>query len=205
MEKKLRFRILNKNPLYDYREACKLTEGIDLWEDLSIDHVFKPKDEVEFWIKQIVANHSTIRSVHFRLVDKRPKSVIMQLIRATKGHPQPEVESSRPDWNGGKERSSDPYEDKLFMQDHTAESFIEMAKQRLCNKTEERTRKVMFDMVDALKHSKEPFLRAVGFCCHRACWWYKGCPEIKSCGHHLLKISDDIISEYKNFEAEHEE
>ena len=45
----MRFRILNKNPLYDYREACKITEGIDLWDDL--EHVFKPKDEVEFWIK----------------------------------------------------------------------------------------------------------------------------------------------------------
>ena len=61
--------------------------------------------------------------MHFRLVDTRPKSVIMQIIRATKGHPQPECESSRPDWTG-KERSFDPCEYKLFMQDHTAESFI---------------------------------------------------------------------------------
>ena len=51
----MRFRILNKNPLYDYREACKTTQGIDLWEDLDINKIFKPKDEVEFWIKQIVA------------------------------------------------------------------------------------------------------------------------------------------------------
>lgn len=105
----------------------------------------------------------------------------MQIIRATKGHPQPEVQSSRPDWNGGKERSSDPYEDKLFMQDHTAESFIEMAKQRLCNRTEERTRVFMTEMVAALKRSKEPFLVAVGYCCRSSCQWYGACPEIKSC------------------------
>jgi hypothetical protein len=199
------FRILNKNPMYDYREACKITQGIDMGNPYikDIENEFKPKNEVEFWIKQIVANHSTLRSIHFRLVDKRPKSVVMQIIRATKGHPQPECESSRPDWNGGKERSSDPYEDKLFMQDHTAESFIEMAKQRLCARTEERTRKAMQEMVDVLKHSKEPFLRAVGFCCHPACWWYKGCPEIKSCGYHPHKVSDDVIAEYKN-EAENE-
>lgn len=189
----MRFRILNKNPLYDYREACKITQGIDLWQDLDIDKIFVPENEVVFWIKQIVANHSTIRSIHFRLVDERPKSSVMQLIRATKGHPQPEVQSSRPDWNGGKERSSDPYEDKLFMQDHTAESFVEMAKQRLCERTEQRTRKIMHEMVVALRESEEPFLRAVGLCCHPYCWWYKGkCPEIKGC-EGVAKLSDRVI------------
>lgn len=178
----MRFRIINKNPIFDYREACKITQGIDLWEDLDLNKIFNPKDQVEFWIKQIIANHSTLRSIHFRLVDTRPKSVVMQLIRATKGHPQPYVCSSRPDWNGGKERSSDPYEDKLFMQDHTAESFIEMARQRLCTRTEERTRKAMQEMVDALKHSNEPFLKAVGYCCMPYCGWYGACPEIRGCG-----------------------
>lgn len=190
----MRFRILNKDPLFDYREACKITQGIDMGNPYikDIENEFKPKNEVEFWIKQIVANHSTLRSVHFRLVDIRPKSAIMQLIRATKGHPQPEVQSSRPDWNDGKERSLDPYEDKLFMQDHTAESFIEMAKQRLCARTEERTRKAMQEMVFALRDSKEPFLRAVGLCCHPYCWWYGKCPEIKGC-EGISKLSDRVI------------
>ena len=192
-----RFRILNKNPLYDYREACKVTQGIDLWQDLDLNKIFTPKDEVEFWIKQIVANHSTIRSIHFRLVDERPKSSVMQLIRATKGHPQPFVQSSRPDWNGGKERSSNPYEDKLFAQDHTAESFVELCKQRLCNRTEERTRKIVEKMVEALKGSDEPFLKAVGYCCHPYCWWYKGCSEIKGCGMYNNKTSDSIIKDYR--------
>ena len=197
----MRFRILNKNPLYDYREACKITQGCDLWQDLDVDHIFTPKDETAYWIKQIVANHSTIRTIHFVMVDSRPKSVVMQLIRATKGHPQPFVESSRPDWNNGKERSSDPYEDKLFMQVHTAESFIEMAKQRLCLRTEKRTRLTMQEMVISLIHSREPFLRAVGFCCHPACWWLKGCPEINGCGKFTEKVADGIIEDYKSFEG----
>lgn len=173
----MRFRILNKNPLYDYREACKITEGRDLFNE---DSTFKPKNETEWWIKQIVANHSTIRSVHFRLVDTRPKSVIMQIIRATKGHPQPEVQSSRPDWTG-KERSSDPYEEKLFMQDHTAESFVQMARQRLCMRTEEKTRAFMIEMVATLRKSKEPFLKAVGYCCTAPCKYLGACPEINGC------------------------
>lgn len=190
----MRFRILNKDPLYDYREANKITEGIDL-EGMYRE---KPKNEVEFWIKQIVANHSTLRSIHFRLVDTRPKSVVMQIIRASKGHPQPEVQSSRPDWTG-KERSSDPYEDKLFMQDHTAESFIEMAKQRMCRRTEERTREFMAEMVKVLRKSKDPFLQAVGYCCHANCWWLGGrCPEIKSCQvRDANKLSDSIIANYR--------
>lgn len=196
----MRFRILNKSPFYDYREACKITQGIDMAEPglpSECARFWEPKNKVEYWIKQIVANHSTLRCIHFRLVDTRPKSVIMQIIRATKGHPQPEVESSRPDWTG-KERSNDPYEDKLFMQDHTAESFIAMAKQRLCEKTEKRTRDFMWEMVDTLRKDKNPFLKAVGYCCHPSCWWTNGkCVEIMSCHKGVRKLSDAIINQYR--------
>lgn len=169
-------RVLNAMPLYDYKQACLLTEGRE--PDVS----WQPKDEKKYWIKQILANHSCLRSIKFRFAAEAPKSVIMQIIRATKGHPQPYVQSSRPDWNGGKERSSNPYEEKLFMQDHTAESFVEMTKQRLCARTEGKTRIFMMELVKALKESDIPFLQAVGECCHPICWWYKACPEIKSCG-----------------------
>lgn len=169
-------RVLNATPIYDNRQACLLTEGRFAEKD------WKPKNEKEYWIKQIVANHSTLRSVKFRFISEAPKSVIMQVIRATKGHPQPEVQSSRPDWNNGKERSSDPYEEKLFMMDHTAESFIEMAKQRLCVRTEDKTRAFMKELVEEMKRSDDPFIQAVGECSKPACWWVGGCPEIKGCG-----------------------
>jgi len=190
----MRIRILNEDPLYDYKEYNKVTQGIDI---ATLPIVDLPKDPVEFWIKQFVCNHSNVRCIHFRIIDERPRSVIMQLIRATKGHPQPFVASSRPDWNNGKERSSDPYEEKLFGQDHTPESFIDMAKQRLCNRTEERTRKTMIEIVANLKKSSDPILKAVGYCCHPYCWWYKGCPEIKGCGMYNNKVTDSIIKDYK--------
>ena len=191
----MRFRILNKDPWFDYKEANMTTQGLDI---LTETVCARPKKETEFWIKQIIANHSTLRCIKFRLVDTRPKSVIMQIIRATKGHPQPEVQSSRPDWTG-KERSNDPYEEKLFMQDHTAESFIEMAKQRLCQRTEEKTRKFMRLMVQTLKDSKDPFLKAVGYCCHPYCWWYQGCPEIKGCGN-KTSLSSKVLEVYRLME-----
>jgi hypothetical protein len=178
--------------MYDYREANKITQG----KDLNGSALPLPENETEWWIKQIIANHSTLRCVHFRLIDTQPKSVIMQIIRATKGHPQPEVQSSRPDWNNGKERSSDPYEEKLFMQDHTTESFIEMAKQRLCSRTENRTRKFMEEMVECLKASDEPFLQAVGYCCHPQCWWLGGCTEIRSCGKEM-QLAQKVLYTYR--------
>jgi hypothetical protein len=179
-------RVLNAMPLYDYRQACAITEG------RFVDVGWQPKNEKEYWIKQIVANHSCLRAVEFRYTAEAPKSVVMQIIRATKGHPQPFVQSSRPDWNNGKERSSDPYEEKLFIQDHTAESFIEMAKQRLCKRTEQRTRDFMKALVEEMKHCGNPFLEAVAECCHPACWWLGGCPEFKGC-ENVTKIASKII------------
>ena len=38
----MRFRVLNKDPLYDYREECKLTQGIDMFE--SDEPPLKTKD-----------------------------------------------------------------------------------------------------------------------------------------------------------------
>ena len=156
---KYRFRILNGRPYYDYKESCKITQGIDLGETVN-GGLFKPEKEVEFWIKQIVANHST--------------------------------------WNNGKERSSNPYEERLYIHDRTAESFIEMCKQRLCERTEKRTRDFVWELVDALRSSNEPFLKAVGYCCHPACWWFNGkCPEVKSCHEGVRKLSDSIIQQYR--------
>ena len=188
------FRVVNEKAMYDYIEACRITQGLDPRKEVL--KIPAPKDEVEFWIKQIAANHSTLRSIKFRMVADAPKSVVMQVIRATKGHPQPEVQSSRPDWNDGKERSSDPYEQKLFMQDHTAESFVEMAKQRLCWRTESKTRDFMREAVDTLKKSCDPFLVAVGYCCKPYCEWYGFCPELKGCNY-KPKLSEKLISEYR--------
>ena len=110
------------------------------------------------------------------------------------------MQSSRPDWCG-KERSNDPYEEKMFIMDFTAESFVEMCKQRLCERTEKRTCDFAWDLVEELRQSDEPFLKAVGYCCHPNCWWHGGkCPEIKSCHEGARKLSDDIIKQYKEDE-----
>ena len=93
----MKFRILNENPLIDYREACKITQGIELNSALyRKEKDWKPENEVEFWIRQITANHSTIRSIRFRLETSAPRSVIMQIIRDQRTPPTLRtVESAR--------------------------------------------------------------------------------------------------------------
>lgn len=192
------FRILNREPLLDYKQACKITKG----EKLHLAFMKKPKDEVEYWVSAILANHSTLRAVRFRMTAKAPKSVIMQLIRATKGHPQPYVQSSRPDWTG-KERSADPYEEKLFIHDHTAESFVQMASQRLCMKTEKMTREFAEKARLTLIARKEPFLRAVGLCCLPPCAVSSLCPELTSCGR-FPRVKDAVYEAYRTAYIESE-
>lgn len=186
------FRLLNGNPLEDYREAAMTTKGL-MPGEYPPKKFASDRDETEWWVRQIVANHSVLRTVRFRMTGKAPKSVVMQLIRATKGHPQPEVQSSRPDWTG-KERSGDPYEEILFIQDHTAESFVGMARQRLCQRTEARTRQFMFKAVEALRQSSDPFLAAVGLCSQPSCVWHGACPEPKPCTYVAKRLSDCILS-----------
>jgi len=181
-------RLINSNPLFDYKEACMITQN------KVISTISVPENEIDYWIKQIIANHSTIRSVKFRVIDSIPRSCIMQIIRATKGHPQPFVASSRPDWNDGKERSNNPYEEKLFAMDFTPEAFIEMCKQRLCIRTEARTREVVKGWVEQFKNSTNPVISAIGYCCKPVCEWYNGCPELKGCGKYP-QIAEKIIHE----------
>lgn len=183
-------RIMNADPVFDYRQSCGITLGMRRPKPLNI------KNEEDFWLKHILANHSTMRSIRFRIIDEAKKTVIAQLVRATKGHPQPYAEASRPDWTG-KERSSDPYEEKLFGHDHTAESFIEMAKQRLCSKAEKNTRLEMIEIVDAMKSHPEPYFRALAKLCMPYCEWYGGrCPELYGCG--KCKSFYDSIKEKEN-------
>lgn len=170
-------RILNSNPTYDYRRFCKTTLGEEYNE---IE--WKPKNEKKFWYRQIWANHSTLRCIRFMVEDTVPRNVAMQLVRHTAGNPQPEVESSRPDWTG-KPRSNDPYEMKKIAILYTAESFVSMAEKRLCNRTESNTRETVQQWINNMRDSEIPFLQALAARCMPRCKLYGGfCPEIKRCG-----------------------
>lgn len=173
---KATIRLLNKNPMFDYREFCKVTQGVVLDEEKK----FEPKDEVDFWIKHFLVMHSTLRCLHFRVLMQIPRTVAMQLVRHTDGHPQPEVESSRPDWTG-KPRSTNPEELKLMAIDFTPESWIKMCQKRLCFKTEYNTRITVYNLVLAMKSSTVPFFQALSKVSKPKCDYYGACNERESC------------------------
>lgn len=180
----MHIRILNSDPMFDYKHACLTTKGKD------VKNITRPDNEVEYWVKNILTGHSTLRFIEFVVTDRIPKSCVMQIIRATKGHPQPEVQSSRPDWTGT-ERSNNPYEKKLFCMKFTPESFIEMCKQRLCLCTESKTRTVVKSWVEEMCKNDNPLIRAIGICCKPKCEYFGGrCNELSGCGKYPLLCKD---------------
>lgn len=180
-------RLLNKNPMFDYRQFCKVTQGVVLDEEKK----FEPKDEVDFWKKHFLAMHSTLRCLHFRVLMQIPRTVAMQLVRHTDGHPQPEVESSRPDWTG-KPRSADPEQLKWVAIDYTPESWIKMCQKRLCRKTEPKTFETVRELVVAMANSPVPFFQALARVSWRKCKYYGACNELESCGcyENIPKLKD---------------
>lgn len=220
--------IQNENLFFDYRSGCKITEGkllhlksaciddtscqyrnnnIEDFENFKNKCInfscpnnkwWTPKNKLKFWKKQLCALHSPIRGIHFRIIDFIPKSVAMQLVRHTMGHPQPYIQSSRPDWTGVP-RSKDPYENRWCAFDFTPESFLFMCRKRLCNRTEIMTRKIVNSWVEKLKEIDEEdsnngmgslmsahLFKALGEMSVPQCevLGANKCPELKSCGKH---------------------
>lgn len=180
-------RMLNETPMFDYRQFCKITQG----ELLDYEEKFNPKDEVDFWKKHFLAMHSTLRCLHFRVIMQIPRTVAMQLVRHTDGHPQPEVESSRPDWTG-KPRSIEPEQLKWVAIDYTPESWIKMCQKRLCRKTEQNTYDVVHELVVVMANSNSPFFQALARVSWRKCKYYGACNERESCGYYgdIQKLSN---------------
>lgn len=220
-------RILNSNTFRDYREACKITEGIHTDvrcrctlppdslcvrdDEQSPNQVctnyscikntsWIPTDWDKYWRKQLTALHSPIRSINIRIKDFVPRSVIMQYVRHTAGHPQPFVQSSRPDWTG-KPRSNDPYEPKWMIMDFTPESLLFMFRKRLCTKAEIFSREIMKEWKKRLSEvSRESLpdasasdlalLHALSECAVPQCevLGANKCPELRGCGKYLPYI-----------------
>jgi hypothetical protein len=172
----IRLRILNAEPLEDMREAIAATLGKDHLEPLP-EHT----DLMDYYVSLFIANHSIVRAVRFRIKDDASgKSVARQLLRATTGHPQPYMESSRPDWTG-KPRDDD--ETCFFLHDHTSESFINEARQRLCKRAWNPTQSVVHRILQAMYESDEPYFKALAICSVPNCVFQYGCPEGKfDCG-----------------------
>ena len=167
-------RIINEDPLFDIREAIATTIGKDNLKDFN-------GDLYSYYLTLFIQNHSILRSVRFRIKDTASdKSVARQLLRATTGSPQPYMESSRPDWTG---KPRNDTETCFFTQDHTAESFMNEARQRLCFRAWAPTRKTVQEIIKTMRESGDPYFRALAVASVPNCVHQYGCPEGKmGCG-----------------------
>ena len=169
-------RIQNENPAFDVIEAERATLGKKT--TVIADNLNENKP-IDFWVRHFIARHSTIRSVHFRIFDDNcRKDVTRQILRATKGHPQPYVQSSRPDWTG-KERDESSTATNIFIHDHTPESWMDLCRQRLCFRAMKETREWCVSVVRLMAESNQPFFKALALCSVPECVYQDGCPEGK--------------------------
>ncbi len=198
----IQLEILNKEPVYDVKQAACTTIG----KKASKTKKLSKKEELEFWCEQMLQEHSILRAVTFRIFDDDMRGdICSQLLRATKGHPQPEVQSSRPDWNKGAPRKPSNETFIMFTHLHTAESWMALCRQRLCFSTMPETRDKVLDVLVEMATSEEPFFQALALMCVPQCVYRMGCCDRKNCGYleRIIKAydtdKDKDIFDYKEF------
>src|SRR5574344_1357055 len=188
---------LSADPQYWIREACCTTEKKEAirGKERSYEEIY------DFFVNQFIAKHSVVRYAPFVIKFKGLRTdICMQLIRHTKGFVQPEVSSSRPDWNNGAERlpSDKSFSDCMLMM--TPDAFMSMCNQRLCTRAMKETIEVVRDVVHARYLSQDPFFTSLALCSVPNCILQLGCPELKSCHYidEFYKINKLSIEEIVN-------
>lgn len=184
--------MLTKDPIYQVKDANCITLGKRAIKGKVYDY----ETESKFWWDMFISEHSTVRSsVLFRIVDTDMRSDISaQLLRATKGHPQPICQSHRPDWNGNEPRKPSNETFGLFEHIHNAESFMAMCRQRLCFSTMKETREKVLDVLEVMRNMDSPFFNVLATCCVPQCVYRFGCCDRKNCKHFYNTLCKNIYN-----------
>lgn len=199
-DKMIEVELITKNPMYQVKDMNCLTIG----KRAIRDKFYSDEEQENFWYDMFISEHSTLRTVQFRIVDTNMRSDISaQLLRATKNHPQPYCQSHRPDWNGGEKRKPSNETFGYFAHIHNAESFMAMCRQRLCMATMKETREKVLEILEVMQNSDEVFFRVLAKCCVPNCVYRCGCSEKRTnCGLiHKISMGNltDIKERYKNY------
>lgn len=178
----MKIEILTKDPLYVLRDSNCITIGKRaIRENIS---KMKKREEYEYFFKCFMARHSTIETLNFRVVDENCRGDIAnQIVRATKGHPRFQVQSSRPDWNKGEPRKPSDQTFRMFASVWTPLSWLQMCEQRLCANAQTETRVWVKRVLNEMLRTEDPFFMALADCSVPQCV-YRGCIcyELKPCG-----------------------
>lgn len=164
--------MLTSDPCMIVKEAELATLGKKI--SYIKDHSFS----TDQWVDKMLANHSTLRGVRFRIVlDDVRSDVARQLVRHKKGLVQPYMQSKRPDWTG-EARPKEPYECLLII-DTDIEGWRNIAGQRLCKRAMEETQKAIKEIILDMQTTTiyPEFFKALADISVPNCVMQGGCPE----------------------------
>ncbi len=189
----IKLKILNENPIIDVKTLACTTIG-----KKASNKKLNETEELIFWKDNFLQEHSTLRGVTFLIQDDNMRGdIASQLLRATKGHPQPEVQSSRPDWNNGEKRKPSNETFINFAHLHTAESWMAMCRQRLCYSTMKETRQKVLDIIEEMRNSDNLFFNMLADFSVPQCVYRMGCCDRRNCN-----FIDRFIEENKSEKLE---
>lgn len=176
----IRIEVITEDPFYNLKDLNCVSLGKRAKQDNKNE-----TDKVRmanYYLDCFIAKHSTIDTLQIKIVDDNCRGdVIGHIVRSTKKQPRFVVQSKRPDWNNGEERKAPDKEYKLFASVWTVSSFMEMARQRLCGRAAEETRKWVENCMRMMDMSEDPLLMALSMCCVPNCVFQSGCPETYPC------------------------
>lgn len=135
----------------------------------------------EYFLEQILAEHSTLDWVSLVIEDETRSDVVSQVVRHTKGNPRFAVESFRPDWTN-KPRPKDPSATRKFLSKWPLRALQAAARERLCTKAMPETRQWFKQIKKTLSESRDDFKRAIALSLVPICIYRNGCPFKASCG-----------------------
>ena len=175
----IKVEMVTENPLYILKDANCITIGKRAKRDRKEAH----EEAKRYFLQKLIEEHSTVEWIHFRIIDEDNRGdIASHITRHSKGLPRFVVQSSRPDWNKGAKRK--PLDETFikFGSLWNPLAFINMCRQRLCNRASEIDRAWLRVVLDVMKNSNDPFFEALEMCCVPNCVYRGYCPEQKSCG-----------------------
>jgi len=162
------------NNIWAVAEAAGTTQDIELY-----------KPTVEKWLTWLHSEHSMIRCFALRIEMSVPYYVHVHLVRHKIGC-EWFVRSQRPTainpvrYDRNKAPQSVPVR---LMLDTNPQALINISQVRLCEKADEVTRGVWYDLVETIANHKDPYVSAIARVMKPRCEYRGGvCHELKPCG-----------------------
>jgi hypothetical protein len=169
-EHSLQISILNAQPDADVVEAERIVSG-------TLDARVPSPRSTNWWLGRMIASHSSLRCVRFRIVWRGIRSDAAREIGAKTGmaeqlaHPQFEGISAT---------------DVLL--DTDSEGWLRLCGSGLCSRVEGSMQTAIQAAADQMRESFDPFFQALGALSVPRCERTLRCPELRGCGLHPREL-----------------